>query len=244
VSFDQITVELQESMGNDRSIAECAWTSSTTHGGILKKTDAQVSDLVKRLATDGHATPFESVVLRFWMRIPIFVDRQHMTHRIASHNGMSGRYRTMPTDYYTMPEDVAAILCDKLGGVAYDELFGELDQPGSRIIADYATACDTAMEMYEISMLKLKFAKAAGTLTDKEYKRVREILRGMCPQAGMTERVTTMNLRAFANYQQLRNSEHAQDEIRLLAQLMLAAVKVSNPCPVAIEWLEQNGWKL
>ncbi len=105
-----IKVELQEYMGSDRSIAEAAWTSSTTHQGIERKTDEQVASLVERLAIEGHATPFESVVLRFWIKLPIQTDRQHITHRIASHNGMSGRYRTMPNEFFSIPQDVFDIM--------------------------------------------------------------------------------------------------------------------------------------
>jgi thymidylate synthase ThyX len=60
----------------------------------------------------------------------------------------------------------------------------------------------------------------------------------------MTERVTIFNLRSFANYQKLRNSPHAQPEIRQVAQLMLEAVKEANICPIAIEALERNGWNI
>jgi thymidylate synthase ThyX len=72
----QICVELQEAMGSDRSVANSAWTSSFDKNKRDIKTDEQVADLVKRLALEGHSTPFESVVFRFWLRIPIFVDRQ------------------------------------------------------------------------------------------------------------------------------------------------------------------------
>lgn len=244
MSFDQIEVELQETMGSDRAIAECAWTSAITQQGKTKKTDEQVADLVKRLANDGHSTPFEAVIFRFWMRIPIFVDRQHMTHRIASHNGMSGRYRTMPSDYYTMPEDCQNIL-KKFGWLEENDLFGcETGLPGYGHYQRYLVHCNGAMTAYDHTIKELKHGRDTGVISETEFKRLREVFRGMCPQAGMTERVTTWNLRSFANYQKLRNSEHAQPEIRYLAEKMLILVKVNNPCPVAIKWLESNNWRI
>ena len=80
-----ILVELQEWMGSDESIANAAWTSTYDKDKREDKYDdkERVSALVRRLILDGHGTPVESVVLRFWIRMPIFVDRQHMTHRIA-----------------------------------------------------------------------------------------------------------------------------------------------------------------
>ena len=39
-------------------------------------------------------------------------------------------------------------------------------------------------------------------------------------------------------------SEHAQPEIREVAQQMLKAVKEAGICPIAIKVLEENGWNI
>lgn len=226
----QIVVELQDYMGTDRQIAESAWTSSFDKTVRDYKTEEQVMNLVKRLATEGHSTPFESVVLRFWLRIPIFVDRQHMTHRIASHNGLSGRYRTMPTDYYELPEDVNNIILKATDGCILQNL--------------YQDSCNLAVENYQNSIKILKMSEKNGRITNEEYKRAREILRGQLPVAGMTERTTIMNLRSFANYYKLRSANSAQKEIQEVANLMLRSIKEANVCPIAIEALEQNNWEI
>lgn len=227
--MNQIKVELQEFMGSDRSIAEAAWTSSSDFQGKQRKTDEQVKTVVNMLADHRHATPFESVVLRFWIKMPIAIDRQHMTHRIGSHNGMSGRYRTMPSEFLSMPQDVKDILVKS-----------DLSDCRSR----YARICVEANEWYSATMEDLKVSKTNDEITNDEYKRAREFLRGALPQHNMTERVTVMNLRSFANYQKLRNSEHAQPEIREVARQMLAAVEASGACPVALEALKRNGWSI
>lgn len=229
IKSPQILVELQDSMGSDRSIAEAAWTSSFDKCKRDTKTDEQVTELVQRLAKDGHSTPFESVVLRFWMRIPIFTDRQLMTHRIASHSGLSGRYRTMPTDFFYIPEDVENIINKA---------------PNFDLIQDYFESCSLAVSNYEVAIGHLKGAEKQGHITNQEFKRAREILRGQLPTAGMTERTSIFNLRSFCNFQRLRNSEHAQPEIRQVAVMMLEEVKKANICPVAIEALENKGWSL
>jgi len=228
--LSQIQVELQESMGSDRRIAESAWTSSSTHDTKLTKTDQQVADLVNRLANEGHATPFEAVVLRFWIKMPIATDRQHMTHRIASHNGMSGRYRTMPSEFLAMPDEIVSIL-DKC-------------MHSDKVKQDYEDLCLNANMWYSQVMAMVKANYSTGNFTNPEYKRIREFLRGVLPQHNMTERVTVMNLRSFANYQRLRNSEHAQPEIREVSRLMLEAVKAANVCPIALAALERLGWQI
>lgn len=225
----QILVELQETMGSDLSIANAAWTSTYDKSKREEKyldTD-KIEYLVKRLILDKHGTPVESVVFRFWIRMPIFVDRQHMTHRVASHNGLSGRYRTMPEDFYEIPNDVNEIL----------------NKCGSQYIAkDYSDICLNANSSYRNAINELKKCEKNGIITNEEFKRAREILRGQLPVAGMTERTTIMNLRSFANYQKQRNSTYAQPEIKMVAQLMLEEVEKSNVCPVAIKTLKEINW--
>ena len=230
--MSQIKVELQEFMGSDRSIAEAAWTSSLTYQGKGKRTSEDVSRVVQMLADNGHSTPFESVVLRFWMKLPIQTDRQHMTHRIASHNGMSGRYRTMPDEFLDMPSDVKLIL-NKL---SWNGQSGRSDQ--------YEDLCQAANDWYNTTVKDLKTGEQAGYITNAELKRAREFIRGVLPQNNMTERVTIFNLRSFANYMKLRNSTEAQSEIHQLAELMLEEVKRKGIAPVAVEWLEKNGWRI
>jgi thymidylate synthase (FAD) len=224
-----IKVELQESMGSDAAIANAAWTSTYNRDlrDIRYDNPEVVADLVRRCARDGHSTPFESVIFRFWIRMPIFTDRQHMTHRIASHNGLSGRYRTVPTDFFEMPDDVSKIY-EKAGlDVAM------LNYTMSHVNAVYADKMDS-----------LKQAKADGLVTNEEYKRAREITRNILPQANMVERTTIINLRSFANYMRLRTDAHAQPEIQEVARQMLAQVKAAEICPVALEAVEDAGWQI
>jgi thymidylate synthase (FAD) len=226
---EQIKVELQEHMGNDRSIANSAWTSSTTFSGKLNKTDEQVEELINRLIKDKHSTPLESVVFRFWIKMPIQTDRQHMTHRIASHSGMSGRYRTMPNEWMKIPDDMKELIVKAYG----ENMFNE-----------YENLCKKNNEWYQECLKIAKENEKNNVITNSEYKRFREFFRGVLPQNNMTERVTIMNLRSFANYQKLRNSEHAQPEIKQVANMMLNEVRIKNICPIAIKSLEENKWEI
>jgi thymidylate synthase (FAD) len=225
----QIQVELQDSFGDDAAIASAAWTSSLDYQKKQSRSTEDVERVVKMLADLGHSVPFESVVFRFWIKMPISADRQFMTHRIASHSGMSGRYRTMPAEFQHIPTDILDITYK--ADIATN-------------IHEYETLCRTANYWYQDVLRDLKEKKNNGTITDAEYKRVREFCRGVLPQNNLTERVTTINLRSFANFIRLRLSEHAQPEIRSVAEMMLAEVKEKSKCPIAIEWLEKNEWRL
>ena len=238
--MSKILVELQEIMGSDASIANAAWTSTYDKDKREDKYDdpEKIAQIVPRLIKDGHGTPIESVVLRFWIRMPIFTDRQHMTHRIASHNGLSGRYRTMPDDWYPLPDDVTAI---------FDKSFikgSSASDYGDVIKQSFDATCERANKWYANSVAFLREAMENGRITNAEFKRAREVIRGVLPTAGMVERTTVMNLRSFANYQFQRNSAHAQLEIRTVAQLMLEEVKKANVAPIAIKTLEEIGWKI
>jgi thymidylate synthase (FAD) len=233
----KILVELQEYMGSDASIANAAWTSTYDKDRREDKYDdpQKVASIVPGLIKAGHGTPIESVILRFWIRLPIFTDRQHMTHRIASHNGLSGRYRTLPGDWYTVPIDVVGIFNKAKERPLGDAGFDEREK--------YDEVCRMANYNYTRQVLVLKNAEKAGRITNAEFKRARECVRGQLPTAGMVERTTIMNLRSFANYQFQRNSSHAQPEIRQIATLMLEQVKEANVAPIAISTLESIGWK-
>lgn len=227
----QIQIELQDWLGNDDSIAHCAWTSSTLLQNKDKRSQDDVERIVKMLADSGHSVPFESVVMRFWIKMPIATDRQFMTHRVQSANGMSARYRTMPSEWLEVPDDVNDII-EKLTDDVWKWHMTE----------QYDKLCLQANQFYNGVLSYTKGIEKLGKITNAEYKRVREFYRGVLPQHNMTERVTTINLRSFCNFQRLRNTEHAQPEIKHVAELMLEEVKKRNVAPIAIKALESKNW--
>lgn len=229
----QIQVELQDWLGDDRSVAHAAWTSSLDLQKKEIKTDEDVKRIVTMLIKDKHASPIETIVLRFWIKMPIATDRQDMTHRMKSTNGMSGRYRTMPAEWLNLPDDVSNIL---------NKAFGE--DIGFKYKNDYENFCKDANDWYQIRLKQLKDKQKQNVIDNTEYKRAREFLRGVLPQHNMTERVSTMNLKSFVNYMKLRNKLEAQPEIREVAQKMLEEVKKYNVCPIVLQELENNNWDI
>lgn len=217
-------------MGNDRLIAEAAWTSSLDLIKKEAKNEDDVKRIVNLLADEKHSVPFESVIFRFWIRLPIQTDRQHVTHRIASHSGMSGRYRTMPNEWLKVPEDVSKIL--------------ESADINKLIEGSYDVLCEKANEWYNNTLKYMKYCRENEIITPEQYKRVREFVRGVLPQNNMTERVTVMNLRSFANYYKLRAKSNAQLEIQDIANKMLEQITINNICPIAIDALIRNDWNI
>lgn len=229
---DQIKVELHSVYGTDADIANAAWTSSYEFSKNSRSMD-DIKRVINKLAAEKHSVPFESVIFRFWMRLPIATDRQIMTHRIASHSGMSGRYRTMPLEFLELPPDVIAIF-DKCPDEAVRDC----------AIDDYNDLCKEANVTYENTVYYFKDLRDKQVISNDEYKRVREFYRGILPQHNMTERVTIMNLRSWCNFYRLRSKPDAQLEIRQIADSMYTQLLDVKACPIALEALEKNSWQI
>lgn len=233
--LNQIKVELLGAFGGDRGIAESAWTSTRNQKRLSQqRPDADVERVIIQLAAERHGVPFESVIFKWHIALPTFCDRQVVTHRIASHSGLSGRYRTLPSDWYTLPQEVIDILNDVPGGGLW----------GNNVRGQYDGINKQAHDLYNGVLQEAKKAIADGFMTNEQYKRVRECLRGVIPVCNMTERVTIMNLRSWANFIRQRSDAHAQPEIQTIANQMLEIAENSGICPIAIRELKKNGWNI
>lgn len=71
--------------------------------------------LNRYLMANKHMTPFESIEVWLEMKLPIFVARQFVRHRTATLNEVSGRYVTLPAEWY-IPEIVGGKSKDKKQG--------------------------------------------------------------------------------------------------------------------------------
>lgn len=226
--MSQIQVELQAVYGTDKEVANSAWTSSLDYQKKQQRNNEDIKRVVNMLADNKHSTPFESIIFRWWIKMPIATDRQFMTHRLQSSSGMSGRYRTMPNEYLIIPEDVSRIL-ERFDRDAY---------------FDYNKACDAANRLYASVVRNAKVAEKEGLISNSELKRIREFYRGVLPQHNMTERVSIMNLRAWSNFYKLRSSSHAQPEIQLIAKFMRQELDKYPEIIESVSALERNGWNI
>ena len=117
-------------MGDDNTIVDAARVSTGTVTG--KNPDKDLA-LIKFLASEGHWTPFEHVVFRFYIRCPIFVARQWFRHRIGSFNEASARYRVIKEEFWypdLEPEDKAE--AEAITNLAYKFYRKMVDGAGDR----------------------------------------------------------------------------------------------------------------
>jgi len=64
------------------------------------RTKEQDLKLAEYLMKNKHTSPFEMIVVWIEMKMPMFVARQWIHHRTASVNEVSGRYVTLPREWY------------------------------------------------------------------------------------------------------------------------------------------------
>jgi len=256
--MDQIAVELCSHWGADRDAAHAAWASSTDRKSLDKKSDKDVRRLVSGLVALGHDTPKERVWMEFFITCPIFVERQYDKYRLTvqyqdiqvesqvgafgrhgiTQNELSGRYRTIPERHYKTPKDVAAILGKALA-IKPDEI---------QRYAEYASVrWDTMLrqqhDSYKEMLGDLKEAQAQGNISNDEYKRAREVLRGLLGTSYLTDMRIVLNVNALEHIINQRLAKDAQLESRMVAALMLGAVIEAEVAPVLIfEMAVNNGW--
>ena len=116
-----------------------------------------------------------------------------------------------------IPDDVFKILNSADCKDSKNELGSLVDEIMSRM--------DSSKDTYLKTMKELKRCKDSKSITNEEYKRMREYVRFVLPEGRLTELYITMYLDDFDNFLMLRNSTHAQIEHIAVAQLMKNAIK-------------------
>ncbi len=111
---------------DDTDVANAARMSF--EGSDLERTYEIEMKLTRFLMANKHMTPFESIEVWLEMKLPIFVARQFVRHRTTSLNEVSGRYVTLPAEWY-IPEVV--------GGKPINRKQGQEDNLHPKTQADF-----------------------------------------------------------------------------------------------------------
>lgn len=197
-------VELLGFYGSDITHAQSAWTS--TSRDITDEKKQRIPKLLSMLASEGHETPFEKSSFHFLVTVDQATHIHLLKHRIGvSINGESARYKELKEDKTFIPEDWAMIECgmEHLKGKNWNVVLNEYSNYGNKL-----------------------YHKALEELTPiLGRKRAKESARFFKTFNSQIDMDVMFNFRSFVHFQRLRNSEHAQKEVRELAQMMLDLVK-------------------
>lgn len=196
-------VELLGYYGDDLIHASSAWTS--TSRDLTEDKIERVPKLLKMLASEGHHTPFEKSMLHFLVTVDQASHIHLLKHRIGvSINGESARYKELKEDRTYLPEEWKHILIKN-------------DVNGNTWYTMLETMSELSNKWYHQCLEEL-----TPILGRKRAKESARFFKTFNSQITMD---ISFNFRSFAHFQQLRNSEHAQVEIREIAQQMLELVK-------------------
>lgn len=214
--LDKGFVKTVDVMGDDAAIVQAARVSYSKG----TKTKREDDKLIHYLLKNKHWTPFEMVVFKFHVKLPIFVARQWMRHRAGTYNEISGRYSEMKNEFYTPELDRMQVqsTTNKQGSC------DGLEKTKKKVGRDAIIAiCDDAFEQYE-SLLRLEVS--------------RELARIVLPINLYTEFYWKIDLRNLFNFILLRSDKHAQYEIRQYSNKILELIK--NHVPISYEAYQIN----
>jgi thymidylate synthase (FAD) len=197
--------------GDDLTHACSAWTS--TSRDLNDDKIGRVPKLLNMLASEGHHTPFEKSSLHFLVNVDQATHIHLLKHRVGvSINGESARYKELKEDKMYLPEDWKGVGDDS---DTWLNRLKEYTEEGNRL-----------------------YHKCLEDLTPiLGRKRAKESARFFKTINSQITMDVMFNWRSFAHFQQLRNSEHSQKEVREFAQQMLELVKniEGNPFKYTIE---------
>jgi len=186
-------------MGSDQRIVEAARISYKSPS----KGPEQDKRLLEYLYKNKHTSPFEMCKITFNIKMPIFVMRQYVRHRMQNLNEVSARYTQLPNEFYIpkawRPQDTK----NKQGSIATEDWNPALpdfnwDTGGKNATEALESVCKHAYYTYE----KLLEAGVA-----------REMARMSLPINVYTEVYVTWDLKNFLHFLGLRDDSHAQAEI-------------------------------
>ena len=210
VDLVDVMPRLVPSAGVDAAIVQAARVSY----GEGTKTVNDDRGLIRYLMRHTHTTPFEMVELKFHCSMPIFVARQWIRHRTANVNEVSGRYSVLPNSFYRPP-------IDDIRKQSKTNRQGRDEPVDVETAEEFIKWLDTSAENYA------KYESFC------ERGIAREMARMNLPVSIFTQwywKIDALNLLKFLA---LRCDSHAQKEIRVYADAMLAMI--SRLMPVTIE---------
>jgi thymidylate synthase (FAD) len=164
---------------------------------------------------EHHTSPFEKVRFEFVVKLPIFIARQWIRHRMGSFNEISARYAKLPCEFYVPePERMQR------------QSSSNKQASGDTLPPTAAKACRARIEgTSQRSYRHYEELLEAGL--------ARELARMVLPTNFYTQWYWTVDAHNLLHFLNLRLHPHAQYEIRVYAEAMLEMIRHVIPAAVA-----------
>ena len=208
-------VGLIDHLGTESTIVNAARVS---FGKLKSDMDERDVKLLEYLIEHRHTSPLEHIVFTFSIHCPLFVRGQWHRHRTWSYNEISRRYTEIDMEFYTPQQLRRQAESNRQASVA------DPDFDSSALVAEIDAHNKNCMALYE----KLLQSGVC-----------REQARSVLPQNMMVTFWGTVDLSNLLHFLELRDSEHAQWEIREYA---IAIKKLIKPyIPNVAAYFEKKG---
>jgi len=221
--LDHGFIRVVDYMGDDGAVVQAARVS---YGRGTRRV-SEDAGLIRYLMRHRHTTPFEMCEIKYHVKLPIFVARQWIRHRTANVNEYSARYSILDREFYIpAPAHLAAQSAVNRQGrgavLEGDEAACVLD-----LLRDDATRCYD----HYVDMLN---EGADGAPADPGRQGLaRELARMNLTLNTYTQWYWKTDLHNLLHFLSLRADAHAQYEIRVYAEAMLATVQAWVPATFA-----------
>jgi thymidylate synthase (FAD) len=215
--LDHGFIRVVDYMGNDSAVVQAARVS---YGQGTKKVNAD-KGLINYLIAHRHTTPLEMCEIKFHIKLPIFIARQWIRHRMASINEYSARYSIMEDEFY-IPKAQHLSAQSKVNHQGRDE---------SRVLnaAEQKQVLEILKEDSKKSYqhyLEMINQNPDGEVSDPDKEGLaRELARMNLPLNCYTQWYWKIDLHNLLHFLSLRADSHAQYEIRVYAEIILDIVK-------------------
>jgi thymidylate synthase (FAD) len=202
-------------MGDDAAIVQAARVS---YGRGTRRV-SEDAGLIRYLMRHRHSTPFEMCEIKFHVKLPIFVARQWIRHRMANVNEYSARYSVLDREFYIpAPAQLAAQSSSNRQGRG-ETLVGQEAVQVLHMLRDDASRCYD----HYVEMLNEDDADPARQGLARELARMNLTLNTY------TQWYWKTDLHNLLNFCSLRADAHAQYEIRVYADAILDMVRAWVP---------------
>ncbi|MBP0445601.1 FAD-dependent thymidylate synthase [Roseomonas sp. SSH11] len=217
--LDHGFVRVVDYMGDDSAVVQAARVSY----GRGTKAANEDRGLIRYLMRHRHSTPFEMCEIKYHVKLPIFVARQWIRHRMANVNEYSARYSILDREFYLpAPGQLAAQSAVNRQGRGHVLEGEEAARVLDLLREDAARNYDHYLEMLN--------EDAEGRVIDESRNGLaRELARMNLTLNAYTQWYWKSDLHNLLNFLSLRADAHAQYEIRVYAEAMLETVQAWVP---------------
>ncbi|AQS88771.1 FAD-dependent thymidylate synthase [Neoasaia chiangmaiensis NBRC 101099] len=212
--LDHGFVRVVDYMGDDSAVVQAARVS---YGRGTKKV-SEDTGLIRYLMRHRHSTPFEMCEIKFHVKLPVFVARQWIRHRMANVNEYSARYSILDREFYlpSLDQVSAQSKSNRQGRAA--SLSPERAAHVLDLLRQDASRCyDHYEEMLDPDGVGLARELARMNLTLNTY----------------TQWYWKADLHNLLHFLSLRADPHAQYEIRVYAEAMIDILRAWVPITCA-----------